>query len=146
MDGINNSFTKWCEDQDLTEDNVSGGTLVTAMRYLLNDAAVQKRGDEFDPNMLVRSRLEKMNKPQLITIVQNFAWFSHRVVEPYVTSSTAHWTSEFDRTRSLLNNLGEQRDQLSNRLEDAQAELDTLKGKVISLQDELLAEKNRTIE
>ena len=146
MDGINSSFTKWCVDEGLTEDEVSRSTLVTAMNYLLNDAAVQKRGEEFDPKKLLRSRLEKINKPELIAIVLNYAWFSHRVVEPYVTTAAAQWTQEFDRTRSRLNDLGDQRDRLERDLEDAQSKLDTLQGKVISLQDELLAEKNRTIE
>ena len=146
MDGINSSFTKWCVDEGLTEDEVSRNTLITAMNYLLNDAAVQKRGEQFDPKKLLRSRLDKINKPELIAIVLNFAWFSNRVVEPYVTNVAAQWTQEFDRTRSRLNNLGEQRDRLERDFEEAQSKLDTLQGKVISLQDELLAEKNRTIE
>ena len=129
MDGINSSFTKWCVDEGLTEDEVSRSSLITAMNYLLNDAAVQKRGEEFDPTKLLRSRLEKINKPELIAIVLNYAWFSHRVVEPYVTTAAAQWTQEFDRTRSRLNNLGEERDNLTAALEEAQAKLDTLQGK-----------------
>ena len=146
MEGIDNSFTKWCVDQGLTKDDASGSTLITAMGYLLNDAAAQKRGDSFDPKNLLRSRLEKVNKPELIAMVQNFAWFSHRVVERYVKSTAAQWITELEGSRNRENTMMQQRDNINGALKEAQEKLNTLQGKVISLQDELLVEKNRTIE
>ena len=146
MEGISNSFTKWCVDQGLTKDDASGSTLITAMWYLLNDATVQKRGDPFDPKSLLRSRLEKVNKPELIAMIQNFAWFSHSVVERYVKSTAAQWITELERSKNRENTMMEQRDHINGALKEAQEKLNTLQGKVISLQDELLVEKNRTIE
>ena len=49
MEELNNSFTKWCGDAKLATDEASGDHLITGMGYLLNDAAMQKRGDPFDP-------------------------------------------------------------------------------------------------
>ena len=149
MDGINNPFTKWCVDQGLTEDDVSCDTLVTAINYLLNDAAVQKRGEQFDPKQLLRSRLDKINKPELISIVQNFAWFSHHVVKQYVTSTAAtavQWSTELEKWRNRANDLKDQQNLLTAELEEAREKLNTFQGKVISLHEELLVEKNRTIE
>ena len=146
MDGINNSFTKWCDDQGLTKEGASSSTLVTGLNYLLNDAAVQKRGEEFDPKNLLRSRLEKVNKPELIAIVQNFAWFSYTVVEQYMTSTALQWGMELESSRNEKNQLQDKRNHLASSLEEIQKKLDYFQGKVISLQDELLAEKNRTIE
>ena len=146
MDGINNSFTKWCEDQGLTREGASSSTLVTGMNYLLNDAAVQKRGEEFDPEKMLRSRLEKVNKPDLISIVQNFAWFSYNVVEQYMTSTAYRWGMELENSKNEMNSLVNKKDELNSSLEETQKKLDYLQGKVISLQDELLAEKNRTID
>ena len=148
MDGINNPFTKWCIDQGLAEDgdSFSCDTLITAMNYLLNDAAVQKQGEQFEPEKLLRSRLEKVNKPELITMVQNFAWFSYEVVEPYVTSVASHLAREVEQSKNFANSLVDQRNKLESALEKAQTKLDVLQEKVISLQDELLKEKNNTIE
>ena len=146
MDGVNNTFTKWCEDQGLTRDGASSDTLITGMNYLLNDAAVQKRGEEFDPDKMSRSRLEKINKPELIAMVQNFAWFSYNVVEQYMTSTAYQLGMELENSRNEMNGLVGKRDQLKCSLEETQKKLDYFQGRVISLQDELIAEKNRTID
>ena len=148
MDGINNPFTKWCVDEGLTEDgdSYSRGSLITAINCLLNDAAVQKQGEQFDPEKLLRSRLEKINKPELITLVQNFAWFLYQVVEPYVTSVDGHWARQVEHSGDISNGMVDKVNTLESALEKAQAKLDVLQEKVISLQDELLKEKNNTIE
>ena len=52
MEELNNSFTKWCVDADLATDEASGDHLITAMGFLLNDAALQKRGAIFQPDQM----------------------------------------------------------------------------------------------
>ena len=49
MEELNNSFTKGCVDADLATDEASRDHLITAMGFLLNDAALQKRGAIFQP-------------------------------------------------------------------------------------------------
>ena len=78
-------------------------------------------------------------------MVQNFAWFSYEVVEPYVTSVATHWAREVELSKNFANRLVDQRNTLTSALEKAQAKLDALQEKFISFQDELLKEKNNTI-
>ena len=52
MEELNNSFTKGCMDADLATDEASRDHLITAMGFLLNDAALQKRGAIFQPDQM----------------------------------------------------------------------------------------------
>ena len=61
---------------DLHTDDASSEGLVTAMGYLLNDAAIQKRGTAFQPDQMKYSRLERKTKHELINMVLNFGWLS----------------------------------------------------------------------
>ena len=147
MEELNNSFTKWCVEAKLATDEASGDHLITGMGYLLNDAAMQKRGDPFDPKQLRYTRLERSTKHELITKVLNFAWFSQTVVEPFVRSSSGHsqLKEEYERVRTNANFLTGERTRLNHVIESTRASLNQLQQKVIKLQDELLEEKNKTI-
>ena len=148
MEELNNSFTKWCVDADLATDEASGEHLITAMGYLLNDAALQKRGDLFDPKQLRYTRLERSTKHELITKVLNFAWFSHTLVEPFVRNSSSHsqLKEEHQRAKNSIDSLTREKTRLKGVADSVQQDLNELSKKVISFQDELLQEKNRTIE
>ena len=148
MEELNNSFTKWCVDADLATDEASGDHLITAMGYLLNGAALQKRGDLFDPKQLRYTRLERNTKHELITKVLNFVWFSRTVVEPFVRNSSGYsqLKEEHQQAKSSIDFLTREKTRLKGVADGVQQDLNELSQKVISLQDELLQEKNRTIE
>ena len=76
MEELNTSFTKCCVDAELDTDDASSDGLVTAMGFLLNDAALQKRGTAFQPDQMKYSRLERKTKHELINMVLNFGWLS----------------------------------------------------------------------
>ena len=147
MEELNNSFTKWCVDADLATDEASGDHLTVAMGFLLNDAALQKRGAAFQPDQLKYSRLERKSKHELINMVLNFSWFSHTVVEPFAKNASlnCNWRNEYEEAKKNLDALTKEKQRVDGELEATRAKLTDLQEKVIKLQDELLEEKNKTI-
>ena len=139
MEEYTNSFTKWCTDNIMKADSAtgtlpSGPVLVEridcAIGFLLNDAAQQNRGEVFDPERLTAARLDKMNKSQLISLVLNFAWFSHKTMSPCFGELQDQIT---EQTKSAS-----QRDE---HVVEVQANLIHSMKKVERLQDLLLLEK-----
>ena len=125
------------------EDGASKDTIVTAMNHLLNDTATQHWGEPFDPKKVSNYYLDKMKKAELIALVKNYAWFTYRVAQPFLGGAVMQQRDELDRT---VDSGRDQRTHLESVLNESQMRLDTLQEKVISLQDELLAEKNKTIQ
>ena len=144
MEEYSNSFTKWCTDHILSVDNSTGARpsgpvlaerLDRALGYLLNDAAQQKRGEEFDPERVTAARLEKLNKTQLITMVLNFAWFSEKTMSPC-----------FRELQEQVSELTTSVNENEERMTQVQADLIHSMEKVERLQDALLIEKEHQIE
>ena len=160
MEELNTSFTKCCVDAELDTDDASSDGLVTAMGFLLKDAALQNRGTAFQPDQMRYSRLERKTKHDLINMVLNFGWFSHTVVEPFVKNASQKkaslknaslknacldWRNLYDLEKKNVDTLTEEKKRVDGELAASQAKLTELQQKVISLQDELLEEKNKTI-
>ena len=144
MEEYTNSFTKWCTDNILEEDSATGTQpsgpvlaerLDRAMGYLLNDAAQQKRGEEFDPERVTAARLEKLNKTQLITMVLNFAWFLKNTVSPL-----------FRELQQQVSELTDSVSQSDEQIVTIQNDLIQSMQKVEKLQDALLLEKEHQME
>ena len=106
-----------------------------ALGYLLNDAAQQKRGEEFDPERVTAAILEKLNKTQLITVVLNFAWFSEKTISLC-----------FRELQEQVSELTTSVNENEERMTQVQADLIHSMEKVERLQDALLIEKEHQIE
>ena len=106
-----------------------------ALGYLLNDAAQQKRGEEFNPERLTAAKLDKLTKPQLISSVLNFAWFCRQTMSPC-----------FRELQDQINELTTNASQSDEHMVQVQADLISSMQKVEKLQDALLLEKEHQIE
>ena len=126
--------------EDVSTGAVPSGPILAerldrALGYLLNDAAQQKRGEEFDPGRLTAAKLDRLTKPQLITSVLNFAWFSRQTMLPC-----------FRELQEQINELTTSVNENEERMVQVQADLIHSMEKVEKLQDALLIEKDNQIE
>ena len=128
MEQYSNAFTQWCESNGLTDAACPSASVMKAVEYLLNDAAGQSQGSSFDSSRVTAAKLNTKNKPELIKMIQNYAWFSHMVVLPYVVEVDAE--SYKETTRNL--------EEAEQKLEEVTAKINSMQDTVIKAQDALL--------
>ena len=75
MEQYSNDFTQWCESNGLTDAACPSASVMKAIECLLNDAACQSHGNNFDSSRVTAAKLNTKNKPELIKMIQNYAWF-----------------------------------------------------------------------
>eukprot|EP00116_Pleurobrachia_bachei_P007963 sb/3468225/ len=113
-----NEFTQWCESNGLTDEACLSASEMKAVECLLNDAACQSRGSSFDSSRVTAAMLNTKNKPELINMIQNYAWFCQMVVVPYVVEVDAELFKD-----------------TTKKLEETEAKLEEVTGKINSMQD-----------
>ena len=92
-------FTRWCESNGLTDEACPSASVMKGVEYLLNDAAGQSHGSSFDSSRVTTTKLNTKNKPELITMIQNYAWFCNMVILLYAVEVDAELFKETTKNR-----------------------------------------------
>ena len=150
MEKHSNAFTQWCESNGLTDEACPSASVMKAVECLLNDAACQSHGNNFDSSRVTAAKLNTKNKPELINMIQNYAWFCHMVVLPYVVEVDAKLfkdtTQKLEETENKLEEVTGKINSMQETVIKSQEALLSCQETVITLQGSLLSEKSKKIE
>ena len=97
----------------------------------------------FDSSRVITTKLNTKNKPKLITMIQNYAWFCNMVILPYVVEVDAEL---FKETTKKLEEVTVRINSMQEAVIKSQEALLSCQETAISLQGSILSEKSKKIE